>query len=158
MFLNFNNFRHFNLIVNNLLNRDVSRNFLDDFNNSLNYSLMRHDSLLNSFELYELVYDFLNNSVDFNVDVLLNDHFFNFGLKDWYLNNFLDFLNSLFNHDLGYNSFNNLRNLYYFLYNTRHHNNFLNYLFNFNNFWYFNHLLNNLLDWNLDLFDTVDMS
>lgn len=158
MFLNFNNFRYFNLIVYNLLNRDVSWNFSDNFNNSLDYGFMWNNSLFDSLKFYKFVNNFLNNSVNLDVDVLLNNNFLNFSLNNWNLNNLLDFFDSFFNHDLGDNSFNDLWNLNNFLDNTRYNNYFLNYFLNFNNFWYLNHLFNDLFDWDFNLFNTVNMS
>jgi len=158
LFLNFNNFRYFNLIVYNLLNRDVSWNFSNDLNYSLDYGFMRNDSLFDSLKFYKFVNNFLNDSVNLDIDVLFNNYFLNFSLNNWNLNNPLDFFDSFFNHDLGNNSFNNLWNLNNFLDNTRYNNYSLNYFLNFNNFWYLNHLFNDLFDWNFNLFNTVNMS
>ena len=158
MFFNLNNFGYFNLIVDNFFYRNVSWYFPNDLNNSLNNCFMRNNSLLYCFELDQFIDYFLHNSVYFYINVLFNNNFLNSSLHNWNLHNFLNFLDSLLDHNFRNNSFNYLRNFDYLLDNTRYNYNFLNYLFNFYNFWYLNHLLNDLLYWNFDLFNTVNMS
>jgi hypothetical protein len=144
--------------VYNLFNRYFSWNFLNNFNYSLDYGLMRHNSLLYSFELNEFIYHFLNNSINLYIDVLLNVNLLNSGLNNCNLQNFLNFFDSFFNYDLRHNSLNYLWNLYYLLNNTGYKNNFFNYFFNLYNFWYLYHLLYNLLNWDFDLFNSIHMS
>lgn len=158
MLFNFDDFGYLDLVVYYFFDWDVSRYLSYDFNHSLDYGFMWHDPLFYSFEFYKFIYNFLNDSVHFNVHILFNNNFLNLGLYDWHLHNFLDFFNSLLNHDLGHNSLYNLWNLYNFFDNPRHNNHFLNYLLNFNNFRYLHHLLNDLFNWHFDLFDAVDMS
>lgn len=74
------------------------------------------------------------------------------------MHNFFNLFDSLFNHDLGHNSFDNLRNLNYFFNNTWYNNNPFDYLFDFYYFWHLDHLFNDLFNWHFDLFDTIDMS
>ena len=119
---------------------------------------MRHDSLFHCFELYDLINYFLHNSVNFDINIFFNNDLLNSNLHHWDLHDLLNLLDSLFDNNLGYNPFDNLRNLHYFLNNTRHHNNLLDYLLNLYNFRHLNHLLNNLLHWYLDLFNAVHMS
>ena len=137
---------------------DFSRNFSNDFNNSLDNSLMRYNSLLYCFKLNEFIYYFLNDSVNLDIDVLLDDNLLNSSLNNWDLHNFLDLFDSFFYNDLRHNPFYYLNNFNYFFNNTWYHYNFLNYLFDLYNFWHLDHLFNNLLNWNFDLFDAVHMS
>jgi len=158
LFFNLNNFGYLDLIIYYFLYWDFSRNFSNDFNNSLDNSLMRYNSLLYCFKLNEFIYYFLNDSVNLDIDVLLDDNLLNSSLNNWDLHNFLDLFDSFFYNDLRHNPFYYLNNFNYFFNNTWYHYNFLNYLFDLYNFWHLDHLFNNLLNWNFDLFDAVHMS
>lgn len=148
----------FNDVVDNLLNWNVSGNFLDHLDHVFSDSLSVDDSLFNGLEFNYLIDYLLNKSIYFDVDILLNNDFLNSVLNDWYLNNSLDFLDSFFNHYLWHHSLYNLRNLDYFFNNSWYHNNFFYNLLNLNNFRNFNHLFNDFLYRNLDFLDAVDMT
>jgi len=74
------------------------------------------------------------------------------------LNDSLNFFNSFLNHNLRDNSFDNLRNLYNFLDDTRYDYYFLNYFLDFHYLWYLDHLFNYFLYWYFDLFYSINMS
>lgn len=143
--------------MNNFLNFNVTRNFLNNFNNFLDDNLIVDDLLFVFWNFYKLVNDSLNNFFNFNVYVLWNLYFDNFVLNHWDLNNSFDFLYFLFNNDLRNDSLNNLRNFYYFLNDSWYNNNFFYNPFYFNDLRNFNHLFDNFLDWNFDFFNSVNI-
>lgn len=145
------------MVVDNFLNRDVTRNLSDDFNNLFNNSFMRYNSFFHCLELNNFVDDFFDNSIYFDIDIFLDDNFLNAILNNRDLNDLFDFFDSFFDYDFGYNSLDYLRNLNYLLDNTRNNNNFFNYLLNLDNFRNLNHFLDDLFDRNLNLFDSIDM-
>ena len=158
LFLDLHHTRHFNLTVNDLFHRNVSGDFLDNFDDSFNNYLLRNDSFLNIPELNDLVDNLFNNSVNFDVDVLLNNDFLNSVLDNRNLNNSFHLFDPFLNNDFGDNSLDNLGYFHNFFNHSGNNDHLFNNLFNFNDFGNFNHFLNDFLNWNLDLFDSINMS
>lgn len=157
MLFDFNDTRYLNLVVDNLLDRNVTRNFSDDLNDFFNNSFVRNDSFFDSLELNNLVDNFFNYSVNFDIDILLNDNFLNAVLNDRDLNDLFDLFDPFFDHDLRHDPLDYLRDFDDFLDNTRNDNHFFDYLLNFDNLGNLYHFLDDLFNWNLDLFDSIDM-
>lgn len=86
----------------------------------------------------------------------LNFNFLNDFLVYWDLNWNFDYFNSSVFNDSVNNSFNDLRYLDNFLNNSRYNNNFLDDLFNFDDLWHFNHLFNDLINVNSNLFNSFN--
>jgi hypothetical protein len=107
--------------------------------------------------LYKFINDLLHYSLYFNINILWYLNLYYFVLNHGHLHNFLNLFNSFLNNDFRYNSLDNLRNLYYFLYNSRNNNNFLNNLLNLNHLWNLDHFLNYLFYRNFDLFNPVNI-
>lgn len=156
--LYFNDFRNLDVVVDDLFDRDVSWNLLNNFDNLLLNSFMIDYSLLNGLKFNEFINNLFNDLFNLDVDILLNDYFLDSVLNDGNLNDFLNLLDSFLNHDLRNNSFNNLWYLYNFFNDSWNHNYFLNNLFNLNNFRDLDHLFDNLFNWHLDLLNSINVS
>lgn len=158
MFLNFNNLWYFDLIVDNLLDWNVSWYFSNDLYNSFNYSFVRNNSFLDSLKFNEFINHLFHNSIYLDIDILFDYNLFYFSLENWNLNDLFHLFDSLLNHKFRNHSLNDLRDLDDFLNHTRNHYNFLNDFLNFYHFGNFNHFFNDLFNWNFNFLDSIDMS
>ena len=158
LLIDFDNLGNLNLVVDNLLNWNISRDFSDYFNHVLSNALSIDDLFFNSLKLNDLVNNLLNDSIHFDIDVLLNKYFLNALLNNWHLHRLLYFLDTFLNHHLGHNAFNDLRNFNHFLDYSWYHNHLFNHLLHFDNLGYFNHLLNDFLNRYLDFLNAVNMA
>jgi hypothetical protein len=149
---------NFNLIVNDLLDRNVTRNFLNHLDNTFLQNIVLHNLILADGEFDKFVNNFFDDLRNFDVYVLLNNDLLNSVLENWHLNYSLNFFNAFLDHDLGNNTFNDLRHLDYLLHNSGNYDYLLNNFFNLNYLWHFHHLFDDLLDWHLNFSDAVDVS
>lgn len=158
LLLNFNPFGTFNYLFNDIIDKDLNRNFFVDSYKLLywnlndfflfNYSFSNHWNLFNPF----------NRAINFKIDV---SYLFNF---NWFVN-IDDFFNYFFyNFDCRYfnnlldNNFNNLRNFNWFLNHSWYNYYLFNNFFNLNDLWNFYKFVNDFLDFNFNLFYSFNSS
>lgn len=139
-FVNINFFWHFNSVLNNLI---VC--LFDNFNCGNNF-LNRDDFFYNFF--YNIFFS----------DVGVNWHFNNLHsfFKHWDLNYFFNFNNLSALNDSVYNLLDDLWNLDNFFNHSRDNNNLLDDLLDFDHFWYFNHLFDDFVNIDSNLFNSFN--
>lgn len=151
-FFNFYNFRYYSLDF------DFARYFNSSFNNFFWFLFYNFHHFIILLNRYYLFYEFLNDSINFIVNIfdtlnlddsILNDRNLNKFLNFSDLFDFNDSVNNFF-YDLRYlnNLFNNSRDDYNLFYN----------LFNLNYFSYFNHLFDNFVDSHSNFFNSFNCS
>lgn len=86
------------MIVDNLLDWNVSWYFSNHLYNSFNDGFVRNDPFLDSFEFNELINNFFYNSIYLDIDILFDYDLLYFSLENWNLNYLLHLFDSLLNH------------------------------------------------------------
>jgi hypothetical protein len=154
--IDFDYFRLFNNIGDNLLDFNSSRNFSILNHNSFGYHFFNFSILLVNLISHQDFSDDINWSFDFQVNVSrgidLNYSFLEHRIVYDFLNfNYLRDCNNLL-----YYFFNDLRDFNYLLDYSRDNDNFFNNFLNFNHFWYLNKFLDDFLDQCWNCFDSFD--
>ena len=144
--LSFEEFRNFMNDWNNSIDKYFLRNLYSLFNNSLIFLLNYIDSFNNLFNLDNFLNRFFNDLRLSNIGVNWNFYFLDSVLIEWYLYHFLnlDYL-SIFNNSVN-NFLNDLRNFHNFLDNSRDNNYFFDNLLDLNDFGNFHHLFNDFVN------------
>lgn len=134
------------------------RDLPDNFNDPLNHHLIIDDSLFVFWHLYDFIvvgfYLLLNIDVDILHCLNLHDSLLDHRYLDDPFNLFDLFLDDGFLDD----PFDDLRDLDYFLHNSRNDNDSFDDLLYFDNFGNLDHLLNNLFYGDSNLFDSIHVS
>lgn len=141
---------------NNFINVDFSWNLYFVFNNLVVCLFNNFNCTNNFFDWYNFLNYFFNHVSLSNVCV--NWYFYNFDsfFEHWNLNYLFNFNDlSALNNSVN-NFFNNLRYFYNLLDHSRHNYNFFNDFLDLYYLWYFNHLLDNLININSNLFNPLD--
>jgi hypothetical protein len=121
--------------VDNLLNNPLYFDNDGFFNHSFN------NLFYNLFNFFDFFYNFLDN------DSFMPNNLYLFDLRNWMINNFLNYNSLFFFDNLFFDNFNfnNLGNL------NPSFDNFLNYLWNLNNFFFYLFDLDNFFDYSVNV-------
>ena len=151
-FFNFYNFGYYSL------NFDFARYLNPSFDNFFWFLLYNLYHLISLLNRDYLLYEFLNDSINFVVDVLDTLNLDYSILNNGNLNKFLDFSDLFkFNYSVD-NFFYDLRYFYNLFNNSRNNYNLFDNLLNFNYLGHFNHLFHDLINSNSNFFNSLDSS
>lgn len=130
----------------------------DNFNDFLNDHFVIDDFLLISWNFNDFVIVSLDLFLDINVHIFHCLNLDNSFLDDRYLDNPFNLFDLFFNDDFLNDPFYDLRNFNYFFHNSWNDNDPLDNLLYLNNFGDLDHLFNDLLNGDSNLFNSIHMS